>query len=118
MDVRDAFEGSGPYGGNNPNSSVTAIIDNFFEFNISGTVHKGYYHDADQIMMGDASAAAAANDDAAYESRRNTIVASRMSQRQCRVMLHTQGTRPYLQTARRRTRRAVRATPTTAPATT
>ena len=88
MDVRDAFEGSGPYGGNNPNSSVTAIIDNFFEFNISGTVHRGYYHDADQIMMGDASAAAAANDDVAYESRRNTSVASRKSQRQCRVMLH------------------------------
>ena len=52
VDVRDAFEGSGPYGGNNPNSSITAIIDNYFQFNISSMVHKGYYHDADQIMMG------------------------------------------------------------------
>lgn len=51
-DVRDAWEGLGRYGQNNPNSSVLWHWDNVFEYGINEAVGPGWYHDPDMLMMG------------------------------------------------------------------
>ncbi len=51
-DVRDAWEGTGAYGLNDANSSISWHIDNYHEYEIFKSVRPGFYHDADFLLMG------------------------------------------------------------------